>query len=497
MPFGSRECGPVGIFPDGGLLLVESGPSSAPVTVWRMGLDGSSVRVATLPAPVGDVFVEGPTSFLTVATFERRIDRVDLATGAATLVLDLSRQPGSFTGVVALDDGSLVVTNGVGAWRVRDGDVRVALPTRPESWIASLVPMSQGAFAFVDETRDHVVRVGPDGRRDVLTRLPIGGSLGTTLASRGDELVVLQQKPDDGSAPRRFLLRFNGARLVESVSDRRALVYGNGDGFGVAALAGVAAERAWLGSDGALLMLEACSIRALVAPDSSRARIAFLPSSWRSFADGQLAFQAGGAGEWRLTVQRVRGPMLLTRTGTTSAGVGRIRLGHILAGGEYNVRLVLTSAAGGVARARARIVTLDRLTVAQARRVIADVVTGGDGDGGDGWETTVGRCSPRSASHVACRINWSSYHLDDSFRGTCRGWAHARIVLMASAWSTMRSSATLRERVPRHVNAVLFRSVTAGVRAPASRRDRRRVLVPVGYRRRLDRGPAPPRSALP
>jgi hypothetical protein len=62
-----------------------------------------------------------------------------------------------------------------------------------------------------------------------------------------------------------------------------------------------------------------------------------------------------------------------------------------------------------------------------ARRAVGAVVNDGDGDGGDGWETHVGHCEARSTQHVRCRVIYSWYSLDESWRRTCRGWAHARL----------------------------------------------------------------------
>jgi hypothetical protein len=156
-----------------------------------------------------------------------------------------------------------------------------------------------------------------------------------------------------------------------------------------------------------------------------RARIALLPSTWRSFENGVLTYDAAAAGRWRLTVRRVRGPVLLRRTGATMGGVGRLRLRRALPRGDFDIRLVLTTATGGVVQARARIVTRRRLTVAAGRSAVARVVNDGDGDGGDGWETQVGRCEARRARHVACRVEYSWYSLDESGHRTCQGWADA------------------------------------------------------------------------
>ena len=98
-------------------------------------------------------------------------------------------------------------------------------------------------------------------------------------------------------------------------------MYGDGDGFGASALAMVAADRAWLAADGALVLsTPACSVRALVPRTSPRARVALRRSAWHAFEDGELPYYAGAAGSLRLTVRRARGPVVFTATGTTEAG---------------------------------------------------------------------------------------------------------------------------------------------------------------------------------
>jgi hypothetical protein len=175
-----------------------------------------------------------------------------------------------------------------------------------------------------------------------------------------------------------------------------------------------------------LVFQDECTLRALVPRSSPRARIALRASAWHSFGAGVLGFETGAPGQWRLTVARNAGPTLVTQTGATAGFFDRARFDR-LPRGDYDVRLELTTAAGGVAKTQARIVTLDRLSVAAGRRAVAPVVSDGDGDGGDGWETFVGRCEPRTDRYVACRVIYSWYSLDESGRHTCRGWAHARL----------------------------------------------------------------------
>jgi hypothetical protein len=113
-PFGpGRQCGSVGAFPDGSVLLVDATQDGVPAPAWRIGLDGARTHVATVPLPVRDVVIDGPTSFIAAARFARRIDRVDLASGTTTL-LELPSRPGqSFERVIALDDGSVVAYEGL------------------------------------------------------------------------------------------------------------------------------------------------------------------------------------------------------------------------------------------------------------------------------------------------------------------------------------------------------------------------------------------------
>jgi hypothetical protein len=273
-PFGSGHCGSVGVFPDGGALLIEKSADGAPARAWRVGLDGMRSHVATLPGPIADVGVDGPASFVTVAAFTRRIDRVDVTSGTIVPMLDLASRPGeAFDGVIALADGSVVVTDGFGAWRVRDGQMRVVVPARRDiHWISSLAPLESGAFAFDDLAHDRVVRVEQDGSRRVLASLAFDDALNASLAARGDDLVVVHGDAE-GSRSRHVLSYFKGTSLVGSVrAGREARVYGDGDGFGAAGLVGSWAERAWLGGDGALLLLAGCSLRALVPGGSPRAR---------------------------------------------------------------------------------------------------------------------------------------------------------------------------------------------------------------------------------
>ncbi len=426
-PFGSARCGSVGVFPDGSLLLVDDTSDGVPAHVWRVGPDGTRTHVATVPGPVGDVVVDGSMSFVAVARFERRIHRFDLATGVATPLLELPSTPGQgFERVITLDDGSLVAYDGARVWRVRDGVARPAFRAVGGSILGlPLAPLAGGAFAFVDHNRERVVRVEADGRRRALMRL--ANSLSTTIASRDGELVVVHGG-DAESEPRTLLSRFDGVRIVESVrsrSDER--LYGDGDGFGVAALSRVSATRAWLADDGMLLLLEGCSLRALVPRASRQARIALRPSAWSTFAEGVVRYEAGTAGLVRLTVRRTGGPIVATAEGATDGGFGELRLSPALPRGDFRVRLELVTPAGGVTWARARIVTRQRLSIAAARRAVDLVVADGDGDGGDGWETTLGRCVSRAPKHVTCRVNYSWYRLDESWRRACRGWAHARL----------------------------------------------------------------------
>jgi hypothetical protein len=174
---------------------------------------------------------------------------------------------------IALADGSVVVTDGFGAWRVRDGQMRVVVPARRDiHWISSLAPLESGAFAFDDLAHDRVVRVEQDGSRRVLASLAFDDALNASLAARGDDLVVVHGDAE-GSRSRHVLSYFKGTSLVGSVrAGREARVYGDGDGFGAAGLVGSWAERAWLGGDGALLLLAGCSLRALVPGGSPRAR---------------------------------------------------------------------------------------------------------------------------------------------------------------------------------------------------------------------------------
>jgi hypothetical protein len=112
--------------------------------------------------------------------------------------------------VIALDDGSVVVTNGFAAWRFRDGRMRAVLPaSRDTHWISWLVPLEGGAFAFVDVAHDRVVRVEQDGSRRVLASLALDGALNAGLAARGDELVVVQGGAE-GLRSRDVLLHFRG-----------------------------------------------------------------------------------------------------------------------------------------------------------------------------------------------------------------------------------------------------------------------------------------------
>jgi hypothetical protein len=80
-----------------------------------------------------------------------------------------------------------------------------------------------------------------------------------------------------------------------------------------------------------------------------------------------------------------------------------------------------------VTQAHARITTRRRLAGDAARRAVSRAVRDGDGDGGDGWETSLGRCERRTPRHIACRVIYSWYSLDESGHRTCRGWAHARL----------------------------------------------------------------------
>jgi hypothetical protein len=142
-----------------------------------------------------------------------------------------------------------------------------------------------------------------------------------------------------------------------------------------------------------------------------------------------IPYQAGARGVVRVTVRRPGRPLLVDRTATTNGGLGRLRTGRALPRGKYDVHLVLMTPAGGATQTRERIDTRKRLRVAEARRAVSRVISGGDGDGGDGWETSLGRCERRAGRHLACQVIYSWYSLDESWRKTCRGWAHARLRL--------------------------------------------------------------------
>ncbi|MDA0180024.1 hypothetical protein OJ997_06935 [Solirubrobacter phytolaccae] len=414
-------CDPVGVYPDGSLLVADDSPPR----VWRVGLDGVRTPVAALPESVQDIAPDGPSSFVAVARSSRRILRVDLAAQTTSVIVDLPGSADFFERVIALDDGSLVADNGSALWRIVDGKARVVVPgPSGRALITDVAPLGGGAFAYVEFMRDRIVRVERNGRRTVLAHLPPDSGPSTTLASHGDELVALISADEDGVALT-HTMRFHGSRQSESLQATGATgIYGNGDGYRRLPLA--RPSSAWLGGDGELVFRDdECSVRALVPPSSARARIVLLPSTWRSFPRGRIRYLANGAGQWRLTVRQAGGRTSHTTTGTTSGGLGTIRLPSPVPKGVFDVQLILTTPPGGVVQASGRFVTRDRLRMGTARRAIGEEVVGGEGDGGDGWGTELGHCTARSRREVACRVTYYRYNPDESNRGTCRGWARA------------------------------------------------------------------------
>ena len=105
------------------------------------------------------------------------------------------------------------------------------------------------------------------------------------------------QRPGRAAAPDGSLAFQRHAARGSLRHRRDALVYGDGDGFGVAALVGVPAQRAGWPTTARCSCLPAMFAPRACTTASRRARIAMRPSTWRSFANGVIAYQAGFAGQ--------------------------------------------------------------------------------------------------------------------------------------------------------------------------------------------------------
>lgn len=219
----------VGLMPNGDVLL-----TGASRRLWRLGLNGQYELIGTLPGYVDDVGGETSTTILTLPSGTRRVERYDLTTGQSGIVADITDPAGrGLTRLVVLDDGSVVVTDGDFAWRVRSDSVARVLAGKANSGsIGSLAALPGGAFAYVDTNRDAVVRVGRDGQRRILLRLREVGD-GLVLASARDQLVVIRTSDRFDSESRTQILRIHAGRIREKVTQRLdPPVYGNGDGYG-------------------------------------------------------------------------------------------------------------------------------------------------------------------------------------------------------------------------------------------------------------------------
>lgn len=414
--------------PGGDVLVVQVGGDGAG-RLWRLGLDGRFGQIGSLPGDVRDLAVETPSTVLTLPLGQRRVERYDLATRQVSVVTDLSgliKKYDELKRLVVLDDGSIVVSDGASAWRLRGDAVdRVVSYGEDVNTIGALAALPGGAFAYVDYRRGALVRVGADGRRQTLVHT---GNTPAELASAGDELVAVLMVRADSEGPRTRIIRMSGSR-VRQVLTRRAKppVYGDGDGYGPTGVV-LPAVRVLLASDGSLLMLHATErgtrLRALVPQASARLRVALRPSFWQALARGRVDYTASTPGELSLRIRAAGQRGKVTRLqASTSAGEGTLRLRRTLPPGHYDVRLTL-STAGARTSTTARILTTRTLSVRSARSALQRTFNTGEEDGG--WNEVSHRCVRRGRGRVACRLMFHGPYPGDTWK-TCRGWLVAQL----------------------------------------------------------------------
>lgn len=421
----------VAVMPDGDVL-VQRRTDNPTARLFRLGVDGRFMQIGSLPSDVRDLTAETPTTILTLPLADRRggVERYNLQSGKVSVLANVAGQitgGGELNRIVALDDGSAVVTDGASAWRVRADGTRRVLSFGDINVIGSLAALPGGAFAYFDQRSGAIVRVAADGQRQNLAR--VDRNTLTDLASAGDELVAVLKIGGDVEGPLTRIITISGSRVQHDVTRRTgAPLYGNGDGYGPTRVI-LHYPRALLASDGSLLMVDSTeqgsSLRALVPQASRRLRIALRPSFWRSFARGRVDYTASTGGRLHLRISHAgqRGSVTDLQV-TTTAGDGTLRLRRALPPGRYDVRLTLSTTTART-KARARILTGTTLSMNAARAALKRKFDFSDDEGG---ATEVsGRCVRRAPGRVACQLITRSPYPEDRPK-TCPGWVVAQLL---------------------------------------------------------------------
>ena len=292
------------------------------------------------------------------------------------------------------------------------------------------MPLAGGRFLIFSSNALYTV-AGVDGFSQ---RVPIDECCGRVGPLLGGRALVMRTVAPDGSLA---IVAADASTTTVTRSLQPHL--GNGDGT-IASGALRPGGSFTQAADGALVYVHALdafghryALRAAVPEASTRVRMAFTQATFESFAAGRVGYLTSTPG--RLEYELRRGDRVLARVSGTAhppEGVLDVPRPDV---GSYDVRLKLTTDAGGSAEARARMDTRTSLPAAEARAELTARFNQDAGDEGGSEGTYVGPCNRRNARRVVCVLLGfsSSYPLDGTDDRSFREWPVGRVTALLRA----------------------------------------------------------------
>jgi hypothetical protein len=378
----------------------------------------------------------------------------DPQASAWILERDLRGLPGAeaviFARLVTVDDGRIIAGIGSSLWWWAPGRPvqRLRLPRGVSGPVDNATALPGGRLAVATGGADAIAILGPDGtvryisgKTDAFAHVGFAGLPdGSILRAEGtlDRITVdgrvetlAGARPDlgdgDGDAPARATL---SADTVAVLADGSIAVSESGittPGGPPLILNASPLRGGGLLPEPDPTRLFFGDVRVLPSPASSRPLAALDRATYTSIGRGHVVVNTTSGGHATVEVRRRRGRQLVAkREADIAQGQSTVPISPAVPGGDYDVRLRLSTPEGAIAGDRSLVVTRHTLPMNEALAALrADARQDSDSDGEGGYYTLVQACQRQTAQMVTCRridVDWESGRPD---KRTCIGLTSA------------------------------------------------------------------------
>lgn len=393
-----KRIGRLRALPDGSLLftrLLGPGPN-----LWRLHIDGRLQRLRWAGSVIALATERAGTALL-IREGRTVVERVHLDARRRSRVADVARARGfprqGFSRralLAALDDGTILASDGRRLWQRGVNGRFGQLPSTGS--MTAIAPLADGAFAVTSEG-GKATRVAAGHRRPLAPGWDVEGGLAGFGAG---DAVATSLRATEGQGPVLTIVRADGSVTRQPWNDDGTL--GDGDGVAVGGMHWPTPISMTVAADGSLVFAAKRTIRAVVPPDSSRARIAITQTSYRSFGDGAVNYFAGRGGIVTLRLRQGTTAVALIRS-RTEGGEGTLRLSRPPDRGVYDLRLQLRTRSG-IAATRAHIDHRVELPLDEGEIAIELQEADSEGDEGGRVGTRVGQCHRSAPLVIGCLL---------------------------------------------------------------------------------------------